>query len=72
MNQAAVDAAIAQLKQIEIPAAWRTLETGVVSPDPEAKRNSTSKWKFIEEVAKPMLALEGDRLPVSVFQPGEP
>lgn len=33
-------------------------------------KNYTSKVQFLEEVAKPMLALEGDRLPVSVFQPG--
>ena len=71
MNQAAVDASIEQLKQIEIPAAWATVETGVVSPDPLAKRVASSKLQFIEEVAKPMLALEGDRLPVSVFSPRE-
>ena len=32
---------------------------------------SAERLKFMEEVAKPMLALEGDLLPVSVFSPGE-
>ncbi len=28
-----------------------------------------SQWEFIDKVVKPMLALEGDRLPVSVLEP---
>mmetsp|Transcript_33261 Transcript_33261/g.73565 ORF Transcript_33261/g.73565 Transcript_33261/m.73565 type:complete len:1321 (+) Transcript_33261:162-4124(+) len=70
-NQAAVDDTIKHLKRIDIPASWAATPTPIVSPDPAVKRStlSSSKWHFIEEVAKPMLALEGDNLPVSVFGP---
>lgn len=69
-NQKAVDDAVGGLIKIEIPASWKTLDTPVVSPVPAGK-DLTNKWEFIEHVAKPMLALEGDRLPVSVMSPSE-
>uniref|UniRef100_A0A7S0RJ95 pyruvate dehydrogenase (NADP(+)) n=2 Tax=Chlamydomonas leiostraca TaxID=1034604 RepID=A0A7S0RJ95_9CHLO len=68
-NQAAVDQAVSALRKIEIPAEWATIDTPVVSPAPASKEAATSKLAFIEDVVKPMLALEGDRLPVSVFSP---
>ncbi|GLC36254.1 hypothetical protein PLESTM_000423900 [Pleodorina starrii] len=70
-NHAAVDAAISALKSVDIPAAWGRVETpaALVHPNPPAKVQSGSRWEFMETVAKPMLALEGDKLPVSVFSP---
>nr|CCA61743.1 pyruvate ferredoxin oxidoreductase [Chlamydomonas reinhardtii] len=67
-NHSAVDMAVAALKKLDIPASWSSLPTHVVNPNPPAEGN-TSRWEFIETVAKPMLALEGDKLPVSVFSP---
>ncbi|GLC52240.1 hypothetical protein PLESTB_000599400 [Pleodorina starrii] len=70
-NHAAVDAAISALQSVDIPAAWGRVETpaALVHPNPPAKVQSGSRWEFMETVAKPMLALEGDKLPVSVFSP---
>ncbi|KAG2483210.1 hypothetical protein HYH03_017908 [Edaphochlamys debaryana] len=68
-NHAAVDAAISALVKAEIPASWGAITTAPVNPEPESKLNASSRWEFIEKVAKPMLALEGDKLPVSVFSP---
>ncbi|GLI66847.1 hypothetical protein VaNZ11_010830 [Volvox africanus] len=68
-NHAAVDMAISALKHVEIPADWGELDTPVVHPNPPAKVLAGSRWEFIEKVARPMLALEGDKLPVSVFSP---
>eukprot|EP00798_Chlamydomonas_sp_ICE-L_P005518 gene5518-4149_t len=55
--------------KIDVPDSWASLETEVLPPEPDSKKSASSKWQFIEDVAKPMLALEGDRLPVSVFEP---
>ncbi|EFJ49484.1 pyruvate-ferredoxin oxidoreductase [Volvox carteri f. nagariensis] len=68
-NHAAVDAAIAALKHVEIPASWADVQTAALHPNPPAKTNSGSRWEFMEQVARPMLALEGDKLPVSIFSP---
>ena len=66
-----MDEAVKYLKKIEIPASWATLETaavGVASTD-VAKKQALNKHDFITEIAIPMLAMDGDRLPVSIFGP---
>ncbi|GFR48672.1 hypothetical protein Agub_g10627 [Astrephomene gubernaculifera] len=68
-NHAAVDAAVSSLCKVEIPASWGELETVAVHPNPPSKVASSSRLEFLEKVAQPMLALEGDKLPVSVFSP---
>ena len=75
-NQAAVDIAALQLKRIDIPDSWAALTPESVAPPtpstPPEDTDHPAKMKrhqFIELVAKPMLSLHGDRLPVSVFSP---
>ncbi|KAG2495627.1 hypothetical protein HYH03_006227 [Edaphochlamys debaryana] len=68
-NHAAVDAAVSALVRADIPADWAAAETAPVNPSPAAKAAAGSRLEFIERVARPMLALQGDKLPVSVFPP---
>ena len=70
-NHASVDAAVQHLIKVEIPSSWASLETPIIEANPESKRNASSKAVYLEEVAKPMLHLDGDSLPVSVFSPSE-
>ncbi|RPI70148.1 MAG: 4Fe-4S dicluster domain-containing protein, partial [Desulfobacteraceae bacterium] len=60
-NMDAVDQAVGQLKKIEIPAAWANAgqETYQDTDEPE----------FVKDVMRPMLAQQGDKLPVSAFSP---
>lgn len=68
-NHAAVDAAISAVKKVDVPASWGGLVTKPVSLHTAEKTASTSRLDYIERVVQPMLALEGDKLPVSVFSP---
>ena len=62
MNNAAIDDAISNLKEINYPASWATTTEGaVVTP--------VTDDKYFTEVISPMLAQEGDKLPVSKFMP---
>jgi pyruvate-ferredoxin/flavodoxin oxidoreductase len=60
-NTDAVDQAVGQLKKIEIPAAW-------ANAGQEAYQD-TDEPEFVKEVMRPMLAQQGDKLPVSAFSP---
>jgi len=61
MNWKAVDASLAGLREVTYPSAWRTVqpEKPVTKDQPE----------FITKVMCPMLAQQGDKLPVSAFTP---
>ena len=61
MNVDAVDRAVGALKKIRIPVAWATagLEAYLEEDEPE----------FVRKVMRPMLAQQGDKLPVSAFSP---
>jgi len=62
MNVDAVDRAVGALEKIEVPESWATAghEPYLASQeDPE----------FVAEVMRPMLAQQGDKLPVSAFSP---
>lgn len=61
MNIAAVDKAIGALKNIKVPKTWATAghEAYMEADEPE----------FVSEVMRPMLAQQGDKLPVSAFSP---
>lgn len=63
-----VDLAMASLVKVDIPAAWATVDVPAMPPIPPAMQHG-SKLQFIQDVARPMLAMEGDNLPVSVFSP---
>jgi pyruvate-ferredoxin/flavodoxin oxidoreductase len=61
MNWKAVDAASAGIQEIHYPSSWSNLpaDKTVIRKEPE----------FITKVMRPMLAQQGDTLPVSVFPP---
>jgi pyruvate-ferredoxin/flavodoxin oxidoreductase len=61
MNWKAVDASLQGLREIQYPASWRT-----VQPEKPVKKNQP---EFITKVMCPMLAQQGDKLPVSAFTP---
>ena len=62
MNYAAIDIAISGLHEIKVPAEWADATTGATP----VKIESTP---YFEEVIAPVLAQEGDSLPVSKFDP---
>jgi pyruvate-ferredoxin/flavodoxin oxidoreductase len=61
MNWKAVDASLQGLQEVHYPTSWRT-----VQPEKPEKKNQP---EFITKVMCPMLAQQGDKLPVSVFTP---
>ena len=61
MNYEAVDKAIENLVEIQYPASWAD-----VSVDIEAQKDEPD---FISKIMRPMLAQQGDKLPVSLFSP---
>ena len=63
MNFAAIDAAIDGLVKVEIPADWATTTEGAVA----AKPNGTTE--YFDEFIAPVLAQEGNKLPVSKLDP---
>ncbi|OGP58739.1 MAG: pyruvate:ferredoxin (flavodoxin) oxidoreductase [Deltaproteobacteria bacterium RBG_13_49_15] len=61
MNQAAVDKTLDNLVEIKYPQHWTAAgEIGTPSSD---------EPEFVKQVIRPMLAQQGDRLPVSAFSP---
>ncbi|MDR1568984.1 MAG: pyruvate:ferredoxin (flavodoxin) oxidoreductase [Oscillospiraceae bacterium] len=63
MNNAAIDIAISGLKEVTIPESWASATTG-------AKPVKVAATPYFDEVISPILAQEGDGLPVSKFDPG--
>ena len=61
MNYAAVDNTLENLVQISVPEAWAD-----ASDDPETMGDEP---EFVTNVMRPMLAQQGDKLPVSAFRP---
>jgi pyruvate-ferredoxin/flavodoxin oxidoreductase len=61
MNQDAVDHTLDHLVEVKYPAAWANAKEG------EAQETQVPQW--VTEVMQPMLAQQGDRLPVSAFTP---
>jgi len=61
MNWKAVDASLQGLQEIQYPSSWKTLQ-----PEKPVKKNQP---EFITKVMCPMLAQQGDKLPVSAFTP---
>ncbi len=62
MNYAAVDGAIANLKEVKYPESWATTTEG--APLIEVQGDD-----YINNVVNPILKQEGDKLPVSAFNP---
>lgn len=61
-NWDAIDIAISGLKEVKVPAEWATATTG-------ATPLKVPATQYFEEVVAPILAQEGDKLPVSAFDP---
>jgi pyruvate-ferredoxin/flavodoxin oxidoreductase len=61
MNIAAVDQAVDNLIEVQVPASWKD---AVDEPAPQRQEPP-----FIKNVMRPMIAQQGDKLPVSVFTP---
>ncbi len=61
MNMDAVDKAVDALEKIDVPESWATAGQ-------EAYR-SEDEPEFVQDVMRPMLAQQGDKLPVSAFSP---
>ncbi|PWL48001.1 MAG: pyruvate:ferredoxin (flavodoxin) oxidoreductase [Clostridiales bacterium] len=62
MNCEAIDVAISKVEKIDYPASWATATTG-------AEVVSVTDDPYFNEVIKPITAQQGDKLPVSVFDP---
>ena len=63
MNWKAVDSAIQEINEISYPSSWANLSV-------EVKKQNSDVPEFVEKVMCPMIAQQGDKLPVSVFKPG--
>lgn len=61
-NYAAIDGAIAELKEVSVPKEWSNATTG-------AKLTDSTTDAYFKDIIKPILAQEGDKLPVSAFTP---
>ncbi|NLD33495.1 MAG: pyruvate:ferredoxin (flavodoxin) oxidoreductase [Clostridiales bacterium] len=61
-NWDAIDIAISGLKEIPVPAEWANATTG-------AEPNKVEANEYFDSFIKPILAQEGDKLPVSAFSP---
>lgn len=67
MNNKVVDATVDNLIKIDYPADWAEATTGGVRPGETPEEIKTD---FVKDIMDPVLALEGDKLPVSAFEPG--
>ncbi|MBR0227269.1 MAG: pyruvate:ferredoxin (flavodoxin) oxidoreductase, partial [Clostridia bacterium] len=61
-NWDAIDIAISGLKEVKVPAEWADATTGAVPVKVEAS-------EYFDTLIRPILAQEGDQLPVSAFDP---
>ena len=61
MNWKAVDAALDKIEEIAYPESWKNL--------PHDQIKTFEEPDFVKNVMKPMLAQQGDKLPVSAFTP---
>jgi len=60
MNYNAIDSAAANLVKIDVPTAWKTIETG-------APMAAVANNEYFKDIVHPILVLEGDKLPSSAF-----
>jgi len=60
-NYATIDNAIPGLKEVNVPASWATAKDGATEKD-------NSKDPYYQKFIKPIMAKQGDMLPVSTFE----
>lgn len=66
MNYKAIDAGVDAIVKINVPESWQSLS--VKSEVREVKSKSPEMVKFVKEVLQPVGMMQGDSLPVSVFE----
>ncbi len=69
-NMQAIDAAVAALRKVEVPAAWASVSEGgsaKAEPAIAAVGIKLTAAEFFRKISRPCLRLEGDALPVSAF-----
>ncbi|HBT15517.1 MAG TPA: hypothetical protein DEB05_01010, partial [Firmicutes bacterium] len=62
MNIKAVDRAAEALEEIKYPESWAITTTGMEIVEEKVP-------EYVENIVRPILSLEGDKLPVSAFTP---
>ncbi len=65
MNYKAIDAGVDALVKVDVPAAWATLADDAPEADATGKR--ADLVDFVNNVVRPVSAMNGDALPVSAF-----
>ncbi|MBE6551199.1 MAG: pyruvate:ferredoxin (flavodoxin) oxidoreductase [Ruminococcaceae bacterium] len=65
MNYKAIDAGVDAIVKVEVPEAWKTIESNEVAAVVEGARPELVK--FVKEILYPVSKMNGDSLPVSVF-----
>jgi pyruvate-ferredoxin/flavodoxin oxidoreductase len=71
-NFAAVDGALKDLKKIDIPISWHSMGAGMghgglsrkITASSSSSTNGSGSSSYIKDIVRPMLALEGDAMPV--------
>ncbi len=66
MNHAAIDAGIANLVEVKIPADWANASGDITYSKPETDREDLRE--YVEKIMQPVNAQRGDSLPVSAFK----
>ncbi len=67
LNYAAIDAGATAARKVEIPASWADAGQTPAAPAPTGDRPELVT--FVHNVVEPVGAMQGDRLPVSAFEP---
>jgi pyruvate-ferredoxin/flavodoxin oxidoreductase len=67
MNIAAIERGVSSLIKVEVPASWGDIDNAQA----EAAAAAAEEPDFVKNVLRPMNALEGDNLPVSILQDRE-
>jgi pyruvate-ferredoxin/flavodoxin oxidoreductase len=62
MNWKAVDESLAKVTPVNYPSSWKNIA--------DEKKQAMNEPEFVTKVMRPMLAQQGDKLPVSAFTPG--
>ncbi len=65
LNYKAIDAGVNALKKVDVPAAWKTVDTTEKAEPVEGDRPELVK--FVREILQPVSKMNGDKLPVSAF-----
>ncbi|MDR2546223.1 MAG: pyruvate:ferredoxin (flavodoxin) oxidoreductase [Lachnospiraceae bacterium] len=68
LNLRCIDAGIANVKKIDVPAAWATATDGGTAKAQVAESNRPEMARFVKDILLPITGQHGDQLPVSTFK----